>query len=444
MRISKSLGIAVSIAIPVCVTGSQEPVASVVPQRLWAAQINQATLRLAWNAVPGAGAYRISCGVGGKQERVLGTMASSQLTTYASGVPRRVSYAMPIRPTDLNLQHLCSLEWGTITGRFYNSKTAFNPVTPVLATTSTKTIGPAPAFATATSASEDEITLTWAPVPGATAYTINREVSPSGFTPFCDLCSTTSTTIVDRFTEKSRKHRYFVTPITAAGAGARATSNYVVPGIPPDTTPVTPGTPITPPASVTATVTGATSAKASWIAVRGPVAYELSRYIGALKTPRISRVPNDMTGVLIEVPEKFVLDPKALGALLTVRYSVRSVDAAGHFTEAVTSNTITVSAKEAAAASLAMRNVTNPHATATSASSVMLTWTPPAGSYVCDLQRSLSGGVFGLIGRVPIGAYRYMDQMPDLMAKAPSYRIRCSSGKLPLPAIAFPNPTPAT
>jgi hypothetical protein len=369
-------------------------------------------------------------------------MPSGLVATYASGVPRRVGHASPIRPTDLNVEHRCSLEWGTVSGRFYG-KTAFNPVTLVSASTS-KTIGPAPAFATATSASENEITLTWAPVPGATAYTINREVVPFGFTPFCDMCSTTSTSIVDRYTEKSRKHRYFVIPITAAGAGRRVTSNYIVPGIPPDTTPVTPGTPLIPPASVTATVTGATSAKASWIAVRGPAAYELSLYIGVIKTPRVFRVPNDMNGVLIEVPEKIMLDPKSAGAPLTVRYSVRSIDATGRvFSEPVTSNTITVSIKEAAAAALASRNVTNPRATTTSASSVTLTWTPPAGSYFCELDRSLSGGSFVLLSRLPTGAYRYVDETADLMTRAPHYRIRCGGGKQMLPAVAFPDPVPA-
>ena len=444
MRIPKSLGIAVSIAIPICVAGSQESGSSVIPQNLWAAQADPFTVRLTWNAVPGAASYRISCGIGGRPEQVLGSMTSAQLTTYPSGVPRRVSYAKPIRPTELGAEHRCSLEWGNENGRFYG-KTAFNPVTPVTASSTTKTTVAAPAFATATSSSENEITLTWAPVPGATAYTINREVAPLGFNPFCDLCSTTSTSIVDRYTDKSRKHRYFVTAITPAGAGLRATSNYVVPGFPPDTTPVTSGTsitpptPPTPPASVTATVTSSSSAKASWIAVRGPVAYELSRYMGGTKTPRVTRVPNDMTGVLIEVPEKFILDPKAVVTPFTVYYTVRSLDAKGQRTEPVTSNTITVSAKEAAAAALAPQNVTNAHATTMSASSVMLTWTPPAGSYACDLERSLSGETFALIGRLPIGAYRYLDEMPDLTAKAPSYRIRCLSGKLSLPTVTFPS-----
>jgi hypothetical protein len=442
MRITKLLGLAVSIAIPAFRAGSQEPGIVVTPQGLWAAQINPWTVRLAWNAVPGAGAYRISCAVGGRDERVLGSMLSGQVTTYASGVPRRISHAIPIRPTDLGAEYRCSLEWGTVNGRFYG-KTAFNAITPVFATTSTKT-RPVPVSAVATSASEDEITLTWEPVPGATAYTINREVAPLGFNPFCDLCSTTSTTIVDRVTEKSRKHRYFVTPITTSGAGARATSNYVVPGVPPDTTPVTPDTPITSPASITATVTGATSAKASWIAVRGPAAYELTRYIAGAKFQRTMRVPNDLPGVLIEVSEKLVTDPKAASAPLIVHYSVRSVDRTGKLlTEPVTSNTITVSVKEAAAAALAMRNVTNPRATTMSASSVILTWTPPAGSYLCDLERSFSSGSFGLIARLPTGAYRYIDEMPDLLAKAPRYRMRCQAGKLSLPTVAFPNPTPA-
>ena len=438
VRILKSLGVAVSIAIPMCVADSQEPEPWMVPQNLWAAQADPFTVRLAWNAVPGAGTYRISCGVGGRPERILGSMPSGQLATYASGVPRRMSYAIPLRPTDFGAEYRCSLEWGTMTGRFYG-KTAFNPVTSVPATSTTKTTAAAPAFATATSASENEITLTWAPVPGATAYTINREVAPLGFNPFCDFCSTTSTSIVDRFTDKSRKHRYFVTPVTPSGAGLRATSNYIVPGVPPDTTRVAPGTPITSPASITATVTSSSSAKASWIAVRGPVAYELSRYIGGAKTPRVTRVLNDMTGVLIEVPEKFVLDPKAAVTPFTVYYTVRSLDAKGQRTEPVTSNTITVSAKEAGGS----QNVTNALATTMSASSVMLTWTPPAGSYICDLERSLSGGAFGLLSRVPTGAYRYIDEMPDLMTKSPRYRIKCGTGKIYLPVIAFSNPAPA-
>src|SRR5678815_4262208 len=137
MRIPKSLGIAVSMAIPVFAIGSQEPGTSVIPQALWAAQTDPSTMRLAWNAVPGAAAYRISCGVGGKPERVIGTMPASPVTTYASGVPRRASHALPIRPTDLGAEYRCSLEWGTVTGRFYG-KAAFNPVTPVPATTSPK------------------------------------------------------------------------------------------------------------------------------------------------------------------------------------------------------------------------------------------------------------------------------------------------------------------
>jgi len=442
MRISRSLRIAVSMAIPVYGIGSQEPQPGLVPQDPWAAQINAYTLRFAWNAVPGAGAYRISCGIGGRPERILGTMMGGAFVKYPGGVPLRVSYAMPLRPTTVSGEHHCFVEWGTVTGRFYG-KTAFNPVTPVFGGSSKAAPAPAPASATATSASESEITLSWTPVPGATAYTINREVAPYGFTPFCDLCSAASTSIVDRFTEKSRKHRYFVTPITAAGAGMRATSNYVVPGVPPDTTPITPAASLTPPASITATVTSSTSAKASWIAVRGPVAYELQRYAGALKTPRIVRVPNDLPGVLIEYQDKLTLETNSGTMPVDVRYSIRSVDAASRFSEPVNSNTITVSTKEAQGGTIASRNVTNPTATTTSASSVMLTWTPPSGTYSCELQRSLSNAPFGLLTRLPAGAYRYVDQLTDLMTKAPRYRIRCGTGKLWFDMVSFPAPTPS-
>jgi hypothetical protein len=429
------------MAIPVCSIVSQELGPDAVPQNLWAAQIDQYTLRLAWNAVPGASAYRISCASRGMPERVLGTMATGQLATYANGVPRRVSYAMPIPPRDLGADYRCSVEWRTAKGQFYG-KTAFNPVTTVSGNMIRRD---PPAYATATSTSEDSITLTWAPVIGATAYTINREVAPFGFSVFCDLCSTASTSIVDRFAERSRKHRYFVTPITPAGAGQRATSNYIVPGVPPDTTPITPGTPISPPASVTARIAGPASAKVSWFAIRGPAAYEMTRNLGSSKFPRVVRVPNDLTGVLIEVPDNLALETRNGATPVTVSYSVRSIDPSGKaVTGAVTSNTITVSLKDAAALTLASRNVTNPFATATTASSVMLTWTPPAGIYLCELERSLSGLPFQSLSRLPGGAYRYVDEMPDLMSKAPRYRIACGGGGRPLlPAVAFPNPTPA-
>lgn len=440
MRIPTLFGIAVSITIPVYVTGSQEPGSNVIPQGLWAAQVSPLVFRLAWNAVPGAEAYRISCAIGRMPEKVLGTMANGQLTTYANGVPRRASYSIPIQSKDLGVEYRCSLESGTVKGRFYG-KTAFNSVTTVSVGSIKRD---APAFAKATSTSEDEITLTWAPVPGATAYTINREVAPFGFSVFCDMCSTTSTSIVDRFTDKSRKHRYFVTPITAAGPSLRATSKYIVPGIPPDTTPVTPGTPLMPPASVTARIAGPASAKVSWIAVRGPTVYEITRYIEGAKLTRVMRVSNDLAGVLIEVPDNLALETMKGTIAVTVRYSVRSMDATGRpLTEPVTSNTIRVSAKDFAAIALASRNVTTPRATIMSPSSVMLTWTPPAGSSLCELERSRPGIPFGLLARLPIGAYRYVDEMPDLIAKAPSYRIRCGSKLQPLPAVAFPNPVPA-
>ena len=375
-------------------------------------------------------------------EKVLGTKRSGQLATYASGVPRREAFPIALTGKESGAEYLCSLEWGTVTGSFYG-KTAFNPVTIASGDLIKPPPGASPAFATAKSTSEDEITLTWSPVAGATAYTINREVAPSGFSPFCDMCST-STSIVDRFTDKSRKHRYFVTPVSPAGTMLRTTSNYVVPGITPDTTPVTPGTPITSPASATATITGAASAKVSWIAVRGPAAYEIRRFIQGVTLPRIVRVSNDLAGALIEFRDNLALETKNGASPATVHYTVRSMDATGKtFTDPVTSNTITVSARAAQAIALASRNVSNPRATITSPSSVMLTWTPPVGSHLCAIERMLSGRPFGLLARLPIGAYRYVDAMPDLLAKGPSYRIECVS-KVPAhsSAVAFPVPAP--
>jgi hypothetical protein len=221
------------------VGAQQEP-----PMRMWAAQTGPNLVTLSWEEVPGAVEYRIWAG----DPDAATTPAARRPISTVSGSGR---YA---RITGI----------GRVAGGLYleaigadrrrRRKVAFNPITAVRGTQTVT----APAEATATVTGPEEITLSWTPVPGATAYVIGRAVSPNGLQMLCRLCPTQAA-YVDRDITSGARHRYTVSAVFPNGLSQRTASNIVTPGVVADAPPTQTPTTGSPPPGQPAGTTGPTT-----------------------------------------------------------------------------------------------------------------------------------------------------------------------------------------
>ena len=183
--------------------------------RMWAAQTAPNQVTLAWEEIPGAVEYRIYAGdpdttTNPAARRPISTLSGSGRGGIITGT-NRVSSGLYLEAVGRDRRRI--------------RKLAFNAVTP----NRSAQVVTAPAEATATATSDTEITLSWTPVAGATAYMLGRAVSPGGFRMLCALCSTDAT-YVDRAATPGAAHTYTVAAVFPNGLSPRTTSNSVTPG----------------------------------------------------------------------------------------------------------------------------------------------------------------------------------------------------------------------
>jgi len=445
IRTRSIIAVALSAApIPLLPAGAQKDAAggtkdasTLLAESMWAAQTEARAIRLAWNHVAGGATYTISCELGTRPLRVMGPISPGIVTKDVSGLPRRMSYIVQIN--EPGAVHRCYLQLASDPKGALSARIPFNEVVPIVPGTTTKV---APGSVAAKASGAGEITVTWSEVAGATAYTLGRAVSPSGFRTLCDLCPTT-TTFVDRTAQAGVKHTYTVTPMTPAGAFLRGTSNTVtavatadevVAGTDPTVNPQ-----LRAPGNVKATVSGPASVMVTWGAVPEAAGYEVFRSANGGALQLMGRVPNGAVGSTIQFPDYLGGYLGAGSNQVTAVYAVKSTDSNGAATQPKTSNEVTIQSKAGVATGTSSTNASNTRATATSSSSVTLTWGPPAGGIACSLQRSLSGGAYAALPALATGASQYIDTAPGLMDQRPRYQILCADPKSQAP-VAFPNP----
>ncbi len=226
-----------TLAAAALLAGRALPATAQSAPRLWAAQTGPDQVSLVWDSIPGTTEYRIYLGPVGKvdEHRPDRRLSASARRTEIFGI-QRVSQGMYLLAADASGRAL--------------QRAPFNPVTP--ATSASQLTAPDEVTAEATSAFE--VTLSWTPVPGATAYSILRAVSPGGLVQLCALCST-DTHYVDESVAPGFPHTYAVAAIFPQGSSRRTASNQVTPGATQATT--TAQTPAT--SSTTTTATGTTT-----------------------------------------------------------------------------------------------------------------------------------------------------------------------------------------
>jgi len=185
-----------------------------LPLRLWAAQTGLNQISLAWDSVPETAEYRIYLG----DPDVPGTFAQRPVSTLSAGARGGILTGIQRASKGITLVAVDTR------GRI-RRKRRFNTIAPA-ASFPTPT---APTGFTAEAPSDSEVTVTWDPVPGATAYFIGRAVFRSGFGTLCALCST-EPRYVDRDVVAGVSHTYTIAAIFPSGVSKRVTSNTVTPG----------------------------------------------------------------------------------------------------------------------------------------------------------------------------------------------------------------------
>jgi len=204
------------LAATILVAAQGSPLAAQDPDslRVWAAQTGPNQVSLAWDSVPGTAEYRIYLGdpdlPATFTQRPVSTLSAGARGGILTGI-QRLSKGITLVAVDTQ-------------GRV-RRKRRFNTIAPAASSLPLT----APAGLTAEAPSASEVTVSWDPVPGATAYFIGRSVGGSGFRVLCALCSTEAR-YVDRSVTAGQPHAYTVAAIFPNGVSSRVTSNRVTPG----------------------------------------------------------------------------------------------------------------------------------------------------------------------------------------------------------------------
>jgi len=399
---------------------------------MWAAQSDARTIRLAWDHVPGPTSYTVSCKIGERRDKVMGTVGAPSVAAKAATTPP-IRLFSTVVVYAAGTPHQCSLQWGRDAKTGLPARAAFNEVVPVVSSSVTRT---APSSVTARASGVGEITLTWNAVPGATAYVIGRSVEPDGYRIRCDLCST-STTFVDRYAKAGVAHSYNVSAVTPAGPSARGTSNRIV-ALGTESAVAAQADPavtqsLKAPSRVTAAVSGATTALVTWGNVRGAPAYQVLRSLNGGSLTLVARVQAGSTD-----PVEY---SDYLGSASGTRalYAVKTLDSAGNATAATMSNEITLQAKGTVSTTTSPTQPTNLRAAFSGADVVTLTWRPPGNAIPCTVRRRIGGGTFLTLRALAIGVSQYVDTATGLAGMRPQYQLACGDPKSAT-IVAFPNP----
>ncbi len=193
---------------------SAGPLSAQTTVRLWAAQTGPDQVSLSWDSVPGALQYRIYLGAPGTVDEHLpaARLGATARGTMIVGV-QRFANGSYLLATGTNDRPLVREPFNSVT-----RPTSYSPVTP-------------PAGVSAAATGSNEVTVSWAPVPGATAVAILRAVAGSGFQRLCDICSTEGR-YVDAGASLGFPHTYSVAAIFPWGRSQATASNQVTPGVP--------------------------------------------------------------------------------------------------------------------------------------------------------------------------------------------------------------------
>ena len=413
---------------PVRVAAQIDPAKDAVPadpSKAWAAQTASTTIQLSWEHLPGIASYRVYCAIGAAAPSLRGTItAPTSIFDVVTGMIRRVAYSVAIRVSEA---HRCYVQ--PVDAKGLASRTiALNEVIP---RSKDLVVAGAPSGLVATQTAPGEVTVTWNEAPGATAYLIGRSVYPNGFSTICSLCPAT-TTFVDKLVKPGVKHTYAVTAMTAQGPSARTTSNVVTPSTGDKDLASTTDTAVTSGgkglSGVTASVTSEGVVTVSWLSGFAGGTFEVLRSTGGQLWQRIQSIGSFIPGLM-----SFV-DNVGSGGILTAKqavvYKVRFLPPAGSkaLVEELTSNEVIVGPK-GASTTVAPTPPGNAVATANSATSVTLTWTPAGGVSQCQLRRSLNLGAYTILTTLPGNSSRFIDVAANLMIQRPRYQIVCGDPK---------------
>ena len=438
MRHSRPLGMFALVAI--CLTADAPHAtaqaasdSTALVASMWAAQTEARSIRLAWDHVPGATSYAVWCTIGGRRDKGMGTVgAPNTVAKDAAAPPIRLFSTVMVNEPDT--PHRCSLQWSRDAKTGLPLRAAFNEVVPIVPGSATKI---APPSVTARATGVGEITLTWSAVPGATAYIVGRAVEPEGYRMRCDICST-STTFVDRYAKAGAAHSYAVTAVTPAGLSVRGTSNRIVALGTASAVAAQSDAAVSPtlraPSSVTAAVSGATTALVTWSNVRGAPAYQVLRSLNGGSLTLVARVQAGISD-----PVEY---SDYLGGVSGTRalYAVKALDSAANATTATMSNEITLQAKAETPTGTSPTQPTSLRAAFSGADAVTLTWRPPGNAIPCAVRRRTGGsGSYLTLRAFATGASQYFDTAPGLAGMRPQYQLACGDPKSAT-IVSFPNP----
>jgi len=253
----------------------------------------------------------------------------------------------------------------------------------------------------------------------------------------CDICST-STTFVDRYAKAGAAHSYAVTAVTPAGLSVRGTSNRIVALGTASAVAAQSDAAVSPtlraPSSVTAAVSGATTALVTWSNVRGAPAYQVLRSLNGGSLTLVARVQAGISD-----PVEY---SDYLGGVSGTRalYAVKALDSAGNATTATMSNEITLQAKAETPTGTSPTQPTSLRAAFSGADAVTLTWRPPGNAIPCAVRRRTGGsGSYLTLRALATGASQYFDTAPGLAGMRPQYQLACGDPKSAT-IVSFPNP----
>ncbi|HVF40624.1 MAG TPA: hypothetical protein VM939_12060, partial [Gemmatimonadaceae bacterium] len=173
-------------------------------------------------------------------------------------------------------------------------------------------------------------------------------------------------------------------------------------------------------------------------AVAGGI-YEVYRAISGGLFERIRTVSSFVPGVMSLIDN--LGSNGVLLAKAAVVYKVRLTYPTGSKapSEELISNEVIAGPKGAATATT--RPPENAIATATSGTSVTLTWTPAVGVSQCQVRRSLNLAAYITVATLPVNTSRYIDVAANLMMQRPQYQIACGDAKgLAIPPVQFTTP----
>ena len=409
-----------------------------IPGRMWAAQVDAGTIRLAWDELAGWNEYSIACEAGTRNQPPVQVVTVGKVRAKdANEPPRRLSAL--VRTAGAGVEHRCFLEWRNAPKVAYSARLPFNVVTSVAAGGARPV---APARPTLRVTGPGEITLSWDAVPGATAYLIGRAVEPVGLRELCNFCPA-STNYVDRHAQPGATYRYSLVAISPTGVSSRSVSEPIV--MPKTANEIiargdsaTERT-LPAPSRVTASVMGPGTVKLTWSGATNAAGYEVLRSVNGGNLQPLERVSPNPSGSSHEIAD-YVGSLLTSAAQVTVRYGVRAHDAAGNRTNAALSQVVTVTMKAPLAAGDDALVPSNLRATAPSADAVELTWTAPVGPVECRLERALSGGRPAVVAILAPGTKRHVDAAIGVAARRPQYQLTCGSAGSSRAPVRFPHP----